>query len=192
VNNYQYGIHLSGECTPAFGADSSEWNDIYSNGPGDPGRDLRNGTQDIDAQYVYWGTVVEAEIEERIYHKPDDPSLGVVNYDPWTNAAHDDVYSGIFVEREGGIVPEAFDLGQNHPNPVRSVTEIRYALPGDCWVRLEIFDVSGRKIMTLLDGSQKAGFKAFRWDTSQMAAGVYFYRLEAGGFVQTRKMVLAR
>ena len=131
-------------------------------------------------------------IEAKIHHKPDDPSLGVVNYDPWTNEVHDDLYSGILMEIDDGIVPEAFWMEQNHPNPVHRMTEIGYALPHSCWVRLEILDVSGRRVATLLDGFQTAGFKVFRRDSSQIAAGVYLYRLKAGEFIQTRKMILAR
>ncbi|MCK4272403.1 hypothetical protein KAX22_07115, partial [bacterium] len=63
--------------------------DIYNNGAGSDGRDLRNGTIDTYAPYVYWGTVNSPEIETKIWDIKDDIALGAVCYAPWSNAAHD-------------------------------------------------------------------------------------------------------
>jgi len=89
-------------------------------------------------------------------------------------------------------VPDEFSLSQNYPNPFNPVTTIRYALPEDCWVRLEVFNPLGRKVATLVDGFQKAGFKTSRWDAKQEACGIYFYRLKAGDFTKARKMILLK
>jgi hypothetical protein len=90
-------------------------------------------------------------------------------------------------------IPAAFGLAQNHPNPFNPVTEIKYNLPVDCYVRLVVYDVLGRKVATLVDEHQTAGFKSAQWQvTSQVASGVYFYKLQAGSFVETKKMVLLR
>lgn len=88
--------------------------------------------------------------------------------------------------------PKALFLSQNYPNPFNPVTEIRYALPRDCWVRLEVYSVLGRKVTSLVDGKQKAGYKIARWEAGSFSSGSYFYRLEAGDFVETRKMVLLK
>jgi hypothetical protein len=88
IDNADYGIHLSGAISPSFGGDQSQWNDIYGNGGGNDGRDLHNGTLDLSAPYIYWGTVVEAEIQAKIWDKDDDPGLGVVDYTPWSDASH--------------------------------------------------------------------------------------------------------
>ncbi len=108
-----------------------------------------------------------------------------LNHDPTTDS--------------GGRLPApgAFDLQQNHPNPFNPVTVIEYDLPVDCRVRLEIYDVLGRRIATLVDARQTAGIKQARWDGTNregidVASGIYFYRLEAGSFIETRKMVLLR
>jgi hypothetical protein len=102
---------------------------------------------------------------------------------------------------EGGVgvgdeqlpsLPAEFALAQNHPNPFNPVTAINYALPKDSHVRLIIYNILGQRVATLVDGKQKAGYKTARWDASEMASGIYFYRLRAGDFVQTRKMVLIR
>lgn len=59
-------------------------------------------------------------------------------------------------------------------------------------MRLEVYDILGQRVATLVDGEQKAGYKVARWDAGGFSSGIYLYRLQAGGFVQTRKMVLIR
>jgi len=93
---------------------------------------------------------------------------------------------------EKAQVPDEFSLSQNYSNPFNPVTEIKYSLPEDCWVRLEVFNILGRKVATLVDGFQKAGFKTSRWDAEQAACGIYFYRLKAGDFTKARKMILLK
>jgi hypothetical protein len=93
--------------------------------------------------------------------------------------------------------PAAFGLSQNVPNPFNPVTEIRYALAADCRVRLEIFNILGQRVATLVNEDQTAGYRTARWngtnaDGVDVSSGVYFYRLEAGTFVETKKMILLR
>jgi len=89
-------------------------------------------------------------------------------------------------------LPRSFLLMQNYPNPFNPITNIKYSLPKDCLVNLEIYNILGRKVATLVDGKQKAGYKVARWDAGSLSSGIYFYRLRAGDFVQTRKMVLLK
>ena len=84
-NNLVDGIHIADGSIPTFGNSLYEWNHIYNNG----GYDFYNGTSDIDAEYIYWGTINSTEIDAVIYDKNDDAILGLVNYSPWTNAEHD-------------------------------------------------------------------------------------------------------
>jgi hypothetical protein len=88
--------------------------------------------------------------------------------------------------------PTEYTLSQNRPNPFNPVTEIKYALPKDCHVKLDVFNILGQKVTTLVDGNQKAGYKTARWDAGSLSSGIYFYRLRAGDFVQTRKMVVLK
>ncbi|MBC8385643.1 MAG: right-handed parallel beta-helix repeat-containing protein, partial [Candidatus Cloacimonetes bacterium] len=90
INNNNYGIYLTGNCTPTFGSNLTEWNDIYGNGT----NDLRNGDNDIFAKYVYWGTILSTEIQAQIYDQNDDGALGLVDYIPYTDAAHHLEYAG--------------------------------------------------------------------------------------------------
>jgi len=89
-------------------------------------------------------------------------------------------------------LPESFELLQNYPNPFNPITEIRYALPADCQVKLEVYNVLGEKAATLVDGQQTAGYRSMSWNASNHASGVYFYQLIAGRFSSVGKMVLLR
>jgi hypothetical protein len=83
-------------------------------------------------------------------------------------------------------------LAENFPDPFRSFTRISYAIPAACHVTLNIYDVSGRKVSTLLDERQEPGTRTLTWDGGSLPSGLYFYRLEAGEFQATRKMLLLR
>ncbi len=107
------------------------------------------------------------------------------------------LYVGVGGNRVLSGLPKVFSLSQNYPNPFNPITEIKYALPEECYVKLSIYNVLGQKVITLVNESQRAGYKIVRWDSrsqsgNEVVSGVYFYRLEAGDFVETKKMVLIR
>ncbi|MEE9269905.1 MAG: PQQ-dependent sugar dehydrogenase [Candidatus Krumholzibacteria bacterium] len=83
-------------------------------------------------------------------------------------------------------------LGQNYPNPFNPVTRITYSLPQAGHVRLSVYDVAGRLIDGLVDTVQPVGEHAVVWDAAGLPSGIYFYRLQAGGVTETRKMVLLK
>ncbi len=93
-------------------------------------------------------------------------------------------------------VPPEFSLAQNYPNPFQSVTSIQYGLPSDEHVTLDVFDVVGRRVAVLVDEVQEAGYHKAVWSRrgspSGLASGVYVYRLRAGSFVATERMVVMR
>jgi hypothetical protein len=86
----------------------------------------------------------------------------------------------------------AFELEQNYPNPFNPGTTIKYKLPQASLVNLKVYNVLGQEVATLVDESQPAGIHAVQFDGSGLSSGVYFYRLSAGDFVQTRKLMLLR
>jgi hypothetical protein len=88
--------------------------------------------------------------------------------------------------------PRTFALEQNYPNPFNPSTTIQYQLPEEVKVRLEIYDLLGRKVTTLLDRRIPAGYHEVSFDASSLASGVYIYRLTAGSFSKTRKMMVMK
>jgi hypothetical protein len=98
---------------------------------------------------------------------------------------------GLSDDREFSL-PNTPQLHQNYPNPFNPVTVIEYALPSAMQVRLEIFDIMGRQVKTLVDQIMPAGQHQAVWDASYVSSGTYFYRLYAGDHIQTRFMTLIR
>jgi len=95
------------------------------------------------------------------------------------------------------LVPEVFALHQNYPNPFNPTTQIRYDLPLDEYVTVIIYDVMGRKIKSLINTNQEAGYRSITWDATNdlgqpVSAGMYIYTIQAGEFRKTRKMVLLK
>ncbi len=100
-------------------------------------------------------------------------------------------------EAQTPSAPKEFSLSQNYPNPFNPICEIAYVLPTDCQVTLSIYNILGQKVRVLLDEYQSAGDKSVKWDGKddqgqEVTSGVYFYRIQAGDFVQSRKMVLMK
>ncbi len=93
---------------------------------------------------------------------------------------------------ESNSLPTQYSLEQNYPNPFNPSTKINYRLKNNEFVSLKIYDVLGRIVTTLVNENQKAGFYTINLDANEFSSGVYFYRLEAGKFFDTKKMILLR
>jgi len=91
-----------------------------------------------------------------------------------------------------GLLPKEYLLSQNFPNPFNPVTSIEYTLPMASEIVLMIYNIRGENVVRLIEGGQSAGYHSVVWDASNVSSGIYFYRLQAGDFVQTRKMVLLK
>ncbi|MDD5361655.1 MAG: T9SS type A sorting domain-containing protein [Ignavibacteria bacterium] len=89
-------------------------------------------------------------------------------------------------------LPVNYSLSQNYPNPFNPVTKINYALPKSGFVTLKIYDILGRQIVTLINETKNAGDYSVDFNASSLNSGVYFYRLEANGFSDTKKMLLIK
>jgi len=96
------------------------------------------------------------------------------------------------VNTEEPIIATTYQLNQNYPNPFNTNTSIVYILPSEGAIRLEVYDILGRKMATLLDGIQSEGRHTVNFDASRLSSGVYIYRLEAGSVVKTKKMTLIK
>jgi hypothetical protein len=96
------------------------------------------------------------------------------------------------VSNQPEIIPGSFTIEQNYPNPFNPSTNIRYGLPHNARVTLKVFNTLGQLAAILIDADQAAGYHEAKSDGSNLASGVYFYRIQAGGFVQTKKFILLR
>ncbi len=150
---------------------------------------------------VYRDDAEIAVITETTY---TDENLSVGNYTYFVKAEYGPYLSGasneVVVELTDAvnlIIPENTELLGNHPNPFNPETYISFALKDDGFVTLEIFNIKGQKIRTLLNENMSAGIHSLIWqgkdDTGKQAAsGVYFYKMKAGNMVQTKKMILMK
>lgn len=89
-------------------------------------------------------------------------------------------------------VPFDFEVSPNFPNPFNPVTKITYSLPTSQSVQLKVYDVLGREVATLVNSYQEAGTYNIQFDASGLVSGIYYYRIQAGKFTKTHKMLLER
>jgi hypothetical protein len=88
-------------------------------------------------------------------------------------------------------MPVKFSLAQNYPNPFNPSTTISYSLPKTAFVSLRIFNTLGQEVATLVNEQKEAGYYQVRWN-AVVPSGIYFYQLQAGEFVETKKMILLK
>ncbi len=170
---------------------------------------LLQGGSDDDIQGNYPNDIEPAQSFDRFWGEPLDGAWELMARDQGTGgtgifnswALYD--ISGFDCDLDvtaapDELVPTTFALAQNAPNPFNPMTEIRFAVPESAGlVRLEIFDVRGQKVRTLVQAALPSGQHTRIWHGrddvgGQVASGVYFYRLRGGGFDQTRKMVVVQ
>lgn len=92
----------------------------------------------------------------------------------------------------GEVIPATYALKQNFPNPFNPKTTIQVDLPNDGFISLTVYDIRGRKVTTLLEGFTHKGTKRVSFDGAAYSSGVYFYKLAAGDYSETRKMILVK
>jgi photosystem II stability/assembly factor-like uncharacterized protein len=138
----------------------------------------------------------------------EDISGGIPNSSTWSLVitSNNNVYVGTFtsgvcrrfsssitsVSDLPGVLPAATLLYDNYPNPFNPSTTIRYELARFSEVKLSVYDVLGREISMLVNEEQPAGRYSVKWDATRLSSGVYFYRLQAGPIVETKKMLLVK
>jgi hypothetical protein len=103
---------------------------------------------------------------------------------------------GMEDEHSSGL-PLTFDLKQNYPNPFNPSTVISYQIPGNEFVTLEVYNMLGQKVKTLINQNQEAGYYSVEWDGrnnfgNPVSSGIYLYRIKAGNFISVHKMTLLR
>lgn len=117
-------------------------------------------------------------------------SVGTVNIDTLNFIL--DTTSIIGIKNISSEVPKDFSLGQNYPNPFNPVTKIEIALKTESFVRLSVYNILGEEVQVLVNENLKAGNYEVDYNAVKLPSGVYFYRLAADGFSETKKMVLVK
>ena len=89
-------------------------------------------------------------------------------------------------------MPTVYSLSQNYPNPFNPTTTIKFGIPKAGDVSLAVYDILGRKVAELINGNLTAGYHTVNFNATNLASGVYFYRIEAGDFVSVKKLMLLK
>lgn len=118
----------------------------------------------------------------------EDPKLDLTDDGLFTVGSSSDVKD----ENEFLDLPTKITLYQNVPNPFNPMTQIRYSLPSNGHVRLDIYNLLGQKVATLVDEYQATGQKTVNWEAKDLSSGIYFYRLEVDRFSYTKRMVIIK
>jgi photosystem II stability/assembly factor-like uncharacterized protein len=100
--------------------------------------------------------------------------------------------STLGISKDVEQLPTSYDLDQNYPNPFNPSTTIKYQIPNQSLVTLKIFDLLGREVAVLVNEKKDAGNYSVQWNASGFSSGIYFYRFEAGGRVDVRKMLIVK
>lgn len=101
------------------------------------------------------------------------------------------IYNGI-IGITNNQIPVKFSLSQNYPNPFNPVTKITYSVPKQTFVTIKVYDIIGREVTTLINGVKTAGYYDIEWNAMNYSSGVYFYRMNAGEFVDVKKMIVIK
>ncbi len=143
----------------------------------------------------FWDATLENEPVRVIEAAKFDELIGVL-YFSYSNfkliPRTDSDFIGYTDVEENVEIPVMFSLSQNYPNPFNPTTVINYSIPEVTNVKLKVFDMLGREIKTLVNKEQNAGNYNIQFDASNLSSGVYFYRIEAGSFVASKKLLLLK
>jgi len=179
TGNYVYVTGFAYSSLPASGA-----NIFASTYRGGVFRSTDNGTN--------WSTVNTGLTNTHVYYLVVVGTYLMAMTDDnhfWRRPLSDMIVS---VEKLSTSVPAQFSLDQNYPNPFNPSTTISFSLPSRSMVSLKIFDALGREVAALLEEELAAGTYTRRWSAAGLPSGVYFYKLQAGSFTQTRKLLLLK
>jgi hypothetical protein len=156
---------------------------------------FRTALHDYDRRgFQYYRDTLDAKFNTTlpIYTAADGGfPVGDLNWWPTRKAAWE-IWIGTVGVTDGAGTPEAYALEQNYPNPFNPSTTIAYTVPSQTQVSLEVYDVLGRNVATLVNDVKPAGSHTATFDAANLSSGIYFYKLTAGGKTMARKMMLLK
>lgn len=207
----RYLVSYNGGSTWLFGVvgdstTTSETPDIAA-GDGGVGIIYRYYTSPREGRFVWrpmagaWSTPVKYADHEPYFNKPSIEYLGNKKFgvvylsrtSPVTRGAYFDLNNmAVGVDDEWAGSPNNFNLLQNYPNPFNPTTLISYQIPSQSSVSIKVYDALGNLIKVLVNEEKPAGMHQVEFNAEKLASGIYFYRIQAGSFAQTKKMMLVR
>ena len=144
---------------------------------------LRDGSNLGDNIYTFGG-------DRETFNFMDPTNYLNVDNDVWRYYLADQPSSAD--EKSGQIIPDEFSLNQNYPNPFNPTTKVRYSIPHSSRVFIKVFDILGNEVKTLVNEVKPAGTYEIEFEAAKLPSGIYFYKIEAGSFVETKKMILLK
>ncbi|SVD50066.1 uncharacterized protein METZ01_LOCUS402920, partial [marine metagenome] len=140
-----------------------------------------------------------------LFCDPDSGDYSLAENSPCVGTGEDGANMGAFdigcdaiiLNISDELVPITYTLHQNYPNPFNPVTTLRYDLPENAMINITIYDMLGRQVKILINQTQDAGYRSIVWDATNdygkpVSAGIYLYQIQAGEYMQTKKMVLLK
>jgi len=150
-----------------------------------------NDTVDLPVSLAFLGK--QQSTDEYTYYSPSVSwTSGGTTYLRKHNVLVDFQNTITGIKQIASTIPDRFELYQNYPNPFNPSTTIKYDLARKTRVKLVVYDILGREVSTLVDETQKSGSYRVVWNASQFASGVYLYRLQAGNYSTTKKLLLLK
>ena len=150
-----------------------------------------NDTVDVPVSLAFLGK--QQSTDEYTYYSPSVTwTSGGTTYLRKHNVLVDFQNTITGIEQTASTIPDRFELYQNYPNPFNPSTTIKYDLAKETRVKLVVYDILGREVSTLVDETQKSGSYQVVWNPNRFASGVYLYRLQAGDYSSTKKLLLLK
>ncbi len=153
----------------------------WTNADGITTRDGLYSTRAFYGDYVITAEFDGQQVQQSFTFSSDDTSTLVLHIDSEETSVE-----------SSRALPQSVELSANYPNPFNPTTTIEYAVPHNMTVTLQVYDTNGRQVATLVQQPQKAGWHRAEFNNDNLASGIYYYRLQAGNIVKTRKMLLLR
>ena len=152
------------------------------------GSDGIGGADNVPAGHlIFKGDIAEVIVYNKVLS--DSERSDVENY--LADKYNITIITGID-DSQQGVIPDKFTLSQNYPNPFNPSTTIRFQIPNSSFVNLKVYDILGNEVATLVNEEKSSGSYEANWNASNLSSGVYFCKLQAGSFVETRKMILLK
>ncbi len=165
------------------GGEDEEGYVLERNMPGDPGYRLIDTIKAGETKYI--DSTVSGGIEYKYRMK---------SYTEFAESEYSSESAVTTITRinDKGALPEKFALSQNYPNPFNPLTVINFDLPGESILALKVYNLLGQEVAVVINKRMPAGYHSLNFNAAHLTSGIYIYRLEAGGMIFIKKMILMK